>query len=246
MADWQFWSGRHVLVTGHMGFKGSWLVAALDRAGARTVGFGHDDRPDPLLYRFLKFRNHVSIEADVNDTERLRHALSEHEIETVIHMAAQPFVRASYAAPLQTVRDNVLGTASVLDAISSAASVKAAIMVTSDKVYENREWHWPYREADSLGGADPYSASKAAAEIITAAFRRSFFASDKSAQVATVRAGNVIGGGDWGADRLLPDAARAFSSGEPLVVRNPAAVRPWQHVLDALSGYLMVARRMLD
>lgn len=240
-----FWSGRRVLITGHMGFKGAWLTAQLDRAGAYTIGFGRDARPDPLLYRRLRFRNHLSIDADVNETDHLRATLVEQDTEIVFHLAAQPFVRASYGSPLGTVRDNALGTASVLDAIRTAGGVRAAIIVTSDKVYDNREWVWPYRETDRLGGADPYSASKAAAEIITAAFRRSFFSGEGATQVATVRAGNVIGGGDWGADRLLPDAAIAFAKGSPLMIRNPRAVRPWQHVLDALAGYMLVARKMI-
>lgn len=244
--DPESWKGRHVLITGHMGFKGSWLTALLDRFGAETVGFGRDSRPDPLLYRQLRFQHHNGIEADVNETERLRGVLADNRIECVFHLAAQPIVLSSYEDPLGTFRDNVMGTASVLEAVRHSPTVRAAIIVTSDKVYENSEWAWPYRETDRLGGHDPYSASKAAAEIITASMISSYFKGGNGTRVATVRAGNVIGGGDWAEYRLVPDAIRCFSKGEDLLVRNPRSVRPWQHVLDPLSGYVMLAQAMLE
>ncbi len=245
MIDANIWKGRRVLVTGHMGFKGSWLTALLDRFGARTVGFGRDARPDPLLYRQLRFDRHESVVADVNETDRLAKALNDDAIECVFHLAAQPIVLTSYTDPLGTFRDNVMGTASVLEAVRRSPAVKAAIVVTSDKVYENQEWSWPYRETDRLGGHDPYSASKAAAEIVTQAMISSYFSAAGCAQVATARAGNVIGGGDWADHRLVPDAVRGFSKGEGLVLRNPRSVRPWQHVLDPLSGYVELAQAML-
>ena len=245
MMNKQIWKGRRVLITGHMGFKGGWLTALLDSFGAQTVGFGRDARPDPLLYRQLRFERHESVDADVNDTDRLRATLHGKQIDCVFHLAAQPIVLSSYRDPLGTFRDNVMGTASLLDAVRHSPTVRAVVVVTSDKVYENREWAWPYRETDRLGGRDPYSASKAAAEIITQSMISSYFAGQDSARIATVRAGNVIGGGDWAAHRLVPDAVRCFSKGEALVLRNPASVRPWQHVLDPLSGYVVLAQAML-
>jgi CDP-glucose 4,6-dehydratase len=241
-----FWRGRHALVTGHQGFKGSWLVSLLAHLGATTVGFGYDKRPDPLLSRLLRPQRHTGIEGDVNETARLEAVLREHEIEALFHLAAQPFVLKSYDDPIGTFRDNVLGTASVLDAACRVETVKAIVVVTSDKVYENREWDWAYRETDALGGKDPYSASKAAAEIVTRSMTHSFYRGDGKARVATGRAGNVIGGGDWGENRLVPDAARAFAKGEPLVVRNPGSRRPWQHVLDPLWGYVRLAESLLE
>ncbi len=185
----------------------------------------------------------------MRDAERLRASLRRAEPEVVLHLAAQPLVRRSYADPIETFGTNVMGTANLLDAVRSTPSVRAVVVVTSDKVYENHEWPWPYRESDELGGHDPYSSSKAATEIVTASYRRSFFPvdrlSDHGVGVATARAGNVIGGGDWAADRLVPDLIRGFERDEPVTIRNPAAVRPWQHVLEPLAGYLVLAQRLL-
>lgn len=239
----QDWAGRRVFITGHMGFKGAWLCALLSRLGAETFGYGLDPRPR-LLYRDLTLPRHTSVEGDINDTASLRAALAASAPDVVFHLAAQPLVRASYADPLATFETNVMGTARLLDAIRSVPSVRAALVVTSDKVYRNSEWAWGYRETDPLGGSDPYSASKAAAEILTSAMASSYF-SDGPVGLATVRAGNVIGGGDWAVDRLVPDAVRACEQGQPLVVRNPSSTRPWQHVLDPLAGYLAAAERLL-
>lgn len=242
--DPSFWSGRRVLITGHMGFKGSWLTSLLSRLGAHTFGYGQDDR-SPLLYRELSFDNHISANGDINDLNSLRSTLAVAQPEILIHMAAQPIVLRSYQDPIETFTDNILGTANVLEAARGSHSLKAVIVVTSDKVYKNNEWPWAYRENDRLGGNDPYSASKAAAEIVVASMAKSFFSDPGTARVVTVRAGNVIGGGDWADFRLLPDAARAFANGRPLVIRNPLSTRPWQHVLDPLSGYLMLAEDLL-
>ncbi len=239
-----FWAGRRVFVTGHMGFKGAWLCALLSRLGAETFGYGRDPRPR-LLYRELELKRHQSLEGDINDTEMLRAALAGFGPEVVLHLAAQSLVLPSYADPVGTFDTNVMGTARVLDAARNVPSVLAVVVVTSDKVYRNNEWVWGYRETDPLGGKDPYSASKAAAEIVVQSMARSYFSDAGAARIATARAGNVIGGGDWADHRLLPDAARAFSTGQPLPVRNPHSSRPWQHVLDPLAGYLMLAERLL-
>lgn len=240
-----FWRDRTVFVTGHMGFKGSWLVSLLSTLGARTIGFGKDDRT-PLLYQMLELPKHRSITGDINDTDLLAQALIESEASILLHLAAQPIVLKSYEDPLGTFRDNVMGTASTLEAARRSEALEAVVVVTSDKVYENRGWPWGYRETDTLGGHDPYSASKAAAEILAQSMRLSFFNGDGKAGMATARAGNVIGGGDWASYRLLPDAARAFSRGEILQIRNPNSTRPWQHVLEPLVGYLQLAEGLVE
>ena len=240
LIDRQFWRGRRVFVTGHMGFKGAWLCSLLAQLGAETLGFGKDER-ERLLYRELKLTGHSGRVGDINDIEPMRVALAESRADILFHLAAQPIVLTSYADPVGTFETNVLGTVRVLQAARAAASLRAIVVVTSDKVYHNDGWSRAYREQDALGGADPYSASKAAAEIATHSMRHSFFAKPDAARIATARAGNVIGGGDWAEFRLLPDAARAIGSGRPLVCRNPGSVRPWQHVLDPLSGYVMLA-----
>ena len=238
--DRQFWRGRRVFVTGHMGFKGAWLCSLLAQLGAETLGFGKDER-ERLLYRELKLTGHSGRVGDINDIELMRVALAESGADILFHLAAQPIVLTSYADPVGTFETNVLGTVRVLQAARAAASLRAIVVVTSDKVYQNDGSSRAYREQDTLGGADPYSASKAAAELAVHSMRHSFFAKPDAARIATARAGNVIGGGDWAEFRLLPDAARAIGSGRPLLCRNPGSVRPWQHVLDPLSGYIMLA-----
>lgn len=242
--DPAFWTDRPVLVTGHKGFKGAWLCSLLSRLGARTWGYGRDNRPQ-LLYDGLDIPGHIGVEGDVNNIESFSATLSESRAEVVFHLAAQSLVLQSYKDPIATFEDNVMGTARVLDAARRAPHLRSVIVITSDKVYRNNEWVWGYRETDPLGGNDPYSGSKAAAEIVTEAMVKSFFLSPGMPSVASARAGNVIGGGDWADFRLLPDAARALSQREPLKVRNPDATRPWQHILDPLIGYMMLAERIM-
>jgi CDP-glucose 4,6-dehydratase len=219
----EFWHGRRVFVTGHTGFKGSWLVTWLVRLGAQVTGYALPDN-------------------DVRDLDALRAVLADSGAEVVFHLAAQSLVRESYADPVTTYATNVMGTVHLLEAVRAAKHVRAVVVVTSDKCYDNREWLWPYRENEPLGGRDPYSSSKACQEIVASAYRNSF----GGAAIATARAGNVIGGGDSAKDRLVPDLMRAFSRGENAVIRNPSAIRPWQHVLEPLHGYLMLAEAILD
>jgi CDP-glucose 4,6-dehydratase len=245
----EFWREKTVLVTGHTGFKGSWLSLWLSEMGARVVGYAL--APSSAKSNFVVSRvgeRIRSIEADVCDLNRLKEALAEYRPEIVFHLAAQSLVRASYADPIETFRTNILGTASVLEAIRQHPTAKAVVIVTSDKCYENREWFWGYRETEPLGGRDPYSSSKGCAELVTASFRSSYFHPADHGRhgigVATARAGNVIGGGDWATDRLIPDVLDAHGRSEELVIRNPAAVRPWQFVLEPLDGYLALAERL--
>lgn len=238
-----FWYDRSVFVTGHTGFKGSWLSVWLQLLGARVTGFALPPRGEPNLFEDANVAAAMrSMTGDVREIGALEHALAEAEPEIVFHLAAQPIVRRSYADPLGTITSNVLGTANLLEAVRHTPSVRVVVVVTTDKVYENNEWHWGYREADTLGGRDPYSASKACAELVAAAYRESFF--DRRVALATVRAGNVIGGGDWSEDRIVPDIVRAIARGNPVEIRSPRAVRPWQHVLEPLGGYLLVAERL--
>jgi CDP-glucose 4,6-dehydratase len=238
-----FWKGKRVFVTGHMGFKGAWLCSLLANLGAECFGFGRDER-ERLLYKELSLTAHSHRLGNVNDLGALKMALSESNADVLFHLAAQSIVITSYADPIGTFETNVMGTVRVLEAARTVPGLKAIVIVTSDKVYRNNERAWGYREQDALGGADPYSASKAAAEIATKAMVKSFFADSSAPRVATARAGNVIGGGDWAEYRLLPDAARAIGAGQPLVSRNPKSTRPWQHVLDPLAGYLMLAENL--
>jgi CDP-glucose 4,6-dehydratase len=241
-----FWSGRRVLVTGHTGFKGSWLALWLHSMGAHTVGFSRRERDAPALYDLAGVNDSVEfIEGDIRDAEAVTRAVESARPDVVLHMAAQPIVRRSYAEPAETFATNVMGTVNVLEAVRRAADVRVLVNVTTDKVYLNRGWVWPYREPEPLGGEDPYSASKAAAELATAAYRHSF-SEDGGARIATARAGNVIGGGDWAPDRLVPDVMRAALDGEPVVIRNPHMERPWQHVLCALHGYLLLCERLWE
>lgn len=239
--------GRSVFITGHTGFKGSWLSEWLLRLGADPAGFALEPPTDPSLFDELglaaRMRHTIG---DVRDLPMLRTALQAADPEVVFHLAAQPLVRLSYDEPVETYETNVMGTVNLLEAVRSCPSVRVVVIITSDKCYENRETGQAYREDDCLGGYDPYSSSKGCAEIVSAAYRRSFFGPASPVSVASARAGNVIGGGDWALDRIVPDCVRALQAGEPIIVRNPDAVRPWQHVLEPLSGYLHLAARMLD
>ena len=241
-----FWRSRRVLVTGHTGFKGSWLCLWLQSLGAEVVGFSTGRPSSPCMYELAQIGDGMtSIEGDIRDTDAVREAFAGQRPEVVIHLAAQPLVRRSYVDPVGTYAANVMGTVNVLDAVRQTDSVRVAINVTTDKVYENREWEWGYREDEAKGGRDPYSNSKACSELVTSAYRDSFF-SESGVGVATVRAGNVVGGGDWGEDRLIPDIMRAALAGEELLIRNPNAIRPWQHVLNPLSGYLKLAESLWE
>ncbi len=242
-----FYAGKRVLVTGHTGFKGGWLARWLGRMGAQVSGFALEPDQHPSLFELARIGSDMSsVIADVRDFDALKRVVDEQEPEIVFHLAAQSLVRRSYREPIETYSTNVMGTVHLLDACRSASSVRAVVIVTSDKCYENREWVWGYRENEPLGGHDPYSSSKGAAEIVTAAYRRSFFAEKGGAGIASARAGNVIGGGDWSEDRLLPDIVRGASAGTQTIIRNPGSTRPWQHVLEPLSGYLLLARRLFE
>ena len=252
MIEKAFWRGRRVLVTGHTGFKGGWLSLWLERLGAEVTGYALAPASSPNLYESANVARGLteSIFADVRDFDRLRGVIRVARPEIVIHMAAQALVRSSYADPIETYSVNVVGTVTLLEAIRRAGGVRAVVSVTSDKCYENREWAWGYRESDPMGGFDPYSSSKGCAELATAAMRASFFHSESwsghKVAVASARAGNVIGGGDWAEARLVPDLIRAFAAGRAAAVRRPEAVRPWQHVLEPLSGYLVLAERLVE
>jgi CDP-glucose 4,6-dehydratase len=233
-----------VLLTGHTGFKGSWLALWLQRLGARVHALSLPPATDPSHWSLLGL-DVAETTGDIRDPEVVRRVVAQAQPEIVFHMAAQSLVRTSYRDPLATWSSNVMGTAHVLDACREAPGLRAIVVVTSDKCYENTETAVPFREDDRLGGRDPYSASKAATELVAASYRESFYSNGQRALVATARAGNVIGGGDWSADRLVPDLVRAVGAGRPLEVRNPQAVRPWQHVLEPLSGYLALGERLL-
>jgi CDP-glucose 4,6-dehydratase len=244
-----FWSGRRVFVTGHTGFKGSWLCAWLERLGAQVTGFALAAPTQPSLFEEAALAQGMThVEGDVRDVVAVREAMTRAQPEVVFHLAAQSLVRPSYAEPVETFATNVMGTVHVLDAARHVGSVRALVNVTSDKCYENRETNRAYAEGDALGGRDPYSNSKACSELVTMAYRQSFFAPGDgavaSAGIASARAGNVIGGGDWALDRLVPDLLRAFERGVPAIVRSPNSVRPWQHVLEPLAGYLALAERL--
>jgi CDP-glucose 4,6-dehydratase len=239
-------AGRSVLVTGHTGFKGGWLTLWLASLGAEVTGFSlaPDQGPDNLFDRARVGEACRSVIGDIRDRAAVERVVEEARPSVVFHLAAQPLVRRSYADPVGTIASNVLGTAHVLEACRRSGTVEAVVCVTTDKVYENREWCWPYREADPLGGADPYSASKSAAEMVARAYMTTL-AEPARWRVATARGGNVIGGGDWSEDRIVPDILRSIRAGAPLVLRNPGATRPWQHVLELCAGYLLLAERLL-
>lgn len=243
--DPDFWSGRRVLLTGHTGFKGAWLALWLQMLGARVTGFSLGIPTDPSLYEVARVGEEMeSIDGDVRDFRAVAKALDLSQPEVVIHMAAQSLVRRSFSEPRMTYEVNVIGTVNLLDAMRDSADVRAVVNVTSDKCYENREWEWAYRECEAMGGHDPYSSSKGCAELITDAYRRSFYRPAGGPQLASARAGNVIGGGDWGKDRLVADLMRGALAGRAVHVRNPDSVRPWQHVLNPLSGYLTLAQAL--
>lgn len=246
MADGFDWRGRRVFLTGHTGFKGGWTALWLAQKGAVVRGYALDPSTEPNLFTVAKVGIVVEdVRGDIRDKARLDAAMREFVPEVVLHMAAQPLVRASYEDPIGTYETNVIGTARVLDAVRRTPSVRAVVSVTTDKVYENEETLRPYKESDALGGYDPYSSSKAGAELVTAAYRRSYLAAAGVA-VATARAGNVIGGGDWSGDRLIPDLVKGFLAGEAVKIRRPQAIRPWQHVLEPVMGYLQLAERLLS
>jgi CDP-glucose 4,6-dehydratase len=249
LMDVSFWKSRRVFVTGHTGFKGSWLALWLHSMGAEVCGYALDPPTEPNLYRLLDLEGQIqSIRGDIRELGGLESAMRGFAPEVVLHMAAQPLVRLSYQSPVETYTVNVLGTVHLLEAVRRTPSARAVVVVTSDKCYENQEWARPYLEHEAMGGHDPYSSSKGCAELVTSAYRRSFFHPDgwsgHRVGVASARAGNVIGGGDWAPERLVPDIMRAWAAGEPAVIRNPEAVRPWQHVLEPLSGYLALAERL--
>lgn len=239
-----FWSGKKVLVTGHTGFKGSWLCLWLQSLGAKVTGYSLEPPTTPNLFKLAKVEeNMISIIDDIRNRERLISVIKECKPEIVFHLAAQPLVRKSYKNPVETFETNIMGTVNILDAIRFCEDTKVVVNITSDKCYENQEWLWGYRETDSMGGHDPYSCSKGCSELITTSFRKSYF-KEKGISLASARAGNVIGGGDWAEDRLVPDLIKSFINKQNPVIRNPAAIRPWQHVLEPSKGYMMLAEAM--
>ena len=242
-----FWKGKKVFLTGHTGFKGGWLSLWLVSMGAKVTGYALAPNTTPNLFDVLGIdsmieKSHI---ADIRDLACLQNAMSQAKPDVVIHMAAQPLVRYSYANPVETYATNVMGTVNVLEGTRVIDTVRATIVVTTDKCYENKEWVWGYRENEPMGGYDPYSNSKGCAELVTSAYRQSYFSNSNSTnRIASARAGNVIGGGDWSEDRLIPDVINAFEANKPLMIRNPLATRPWQHVLEPLSGYLILAQAL--
>lgn len=244
-----FWQGKRVFLTGHTGFKGSWLSLWLQQLGADVTGYSLAPPTQPSLFELADVASGMrSLQGDIRDGEALSQALQHARPDIVIHMAAQPLVRYSYANPVETYATNVMGVVNLLEAVRKSPGLRAVVNVTTDKCYENKEWDWGYRENEPMGGHDPYSSSKGCAELVTAAYRNSFFSPARHAEhgvaLASARAGNVIGGGDWAQDRLIPDILRAIESGCPVPIRSPFAIRPWQHVLEPLSGYLTLAESL--
>jgi len=245
MHNSKFWNGKKVFITGHTGFKGGWTVLWLKKLGAVVKGYALAPNTEPSLFEISKIA--VGIEshiADVRDLDTLKKSMADFEPDIVIHMAAQPLVLESYRDPVETYQTNVMGTVNLFEAVRVCKSVKAVVNVTTDKCYKNNEWVWGYRENDPMGGYDPYSSSKGCSELVTSAYRQSFFHDETEVSIGTARAGNVIGGGDWSSNRLIPEALRAFKLDEPVIIRNPLATRPWQHVLEPISGYLMLAEKL--
>ncbi len=249
--DYSFWKGRKVFITGHTGFKGSWLSLWLYSLGSEVTGYALNPPTEPSLFDLCGIDRIVkSVISDIRDAETLTKAMSEAAPEIVIHMAAQPLVCDSYEKPVETYAINVMGTVNLLEAVRNCNNVRAVVNVTTDKCYENKEWFWGYRENEPMGGYDPYSNSKACSELVTSAYRSSFFNlkdySNHGVALASARAGNVIGGGDWATHRLIPDCIRAILKGEKIVIRKPHAIRPWQHVLEPLSGYMLLAQNLYE
>lgn len=249
--DVSFWKGKKVLITGHTGFKGSWLSLWLQSLEADVVGISLDPPTTPSLYEQAQVADGMaSLREDIRNLDKMKYIFTEHQPEIVFHLAAQPLVRYSYREPVETYATNVMGTLHILEAIRACKSVRAAVMVTTDKCYNNREWEWGYRENEPMGGHDPYSSSKGCAELLIASYRDSYFPAREyschQTAIASVRAGNVIGGGDWAEDRLIPDIIRAFQNGETVQIRNPNAIRPWQHVLEPLAGYIELAEGLFS
>ena len=241
MVTKNFWKNKKVLITGHTGFKGSWLSLWLQHLGAKVTGVSLDPPTNPSLYQQAEVASGmISLRQDIRNGEKLKELFQQQQPEIIFHLAAQPLVRYSYKEPVETYETNVMGTLHVLEAIRTIDSVQASILITTDKCYQNREWHWGYRESDPVGGHDPYSSSKGSAELLIASYRDSYLPN-----IASVRAGNVIGGGDWAEDRLIPDIIRAFQKNEIVEIRNPDAIRPWQHVLEPLAGYMQLAEQMV-
>lgn len=240
-----FWKGKKVFLTGHTGFKGSWLSLWLQAMGAQVQGFALAPPTEPALFNEARVAKGMQSEiGDIRDLQAVTDSMTAFDPDVVIHMAAQPLVRLSYREPVETYATNVMGSIHVLEAARKCPNLRAIVNVTTDKCYENQEWDWGYREDEPMGGRDPYSNSKGCVELLSSAYRKSFFCEEGSAALATARAGNVIGGGDWAEDRLIPDILRAIEQGVPVVVRNPQATRPWQHVLEPLSGYLVLAQHL--
>jgi len=244
MIDQEFWKGKRVFLTGHTGFKGSWLSLWLFSLGAKVRGYALNPPTSPSLFNEAKIASIIDSQiGDIRDQKSLYKSMTEFNPDILIHMAAQPLVRYSYDVPIETYEVNVIGTVKVLEVARSCSNLKAIVNITTDKCYENDGRSEGYKEDDPMGGYDPYSSSKGCAELVTSAYRRSFL-QDQGVALASVRAGNVIGGGDWACDRLIPDILRSFESGDPVIVRNPEAIRPWQHVLEPLSGYLILAQNL--
>lgn len=242
-----FYNSKTVFISGHTGFKGSWLALWLKALGANVVGFSLEaEESRKAYYQALELDSKInSIYGDIRDFNHLNDAIECSKAETIFHLAAQPLVRASYADPIETYSTNVMGTVNLFEAARNSTSVKSIVNITTDKCYENKEWDWAYRESDTLGGFDPYSSSKACSELVSSAYRSSFY-NNSGIKLATARAGNVVGGGDFSEDRIFPDIVEAISKNKPIVLRNPEAVRPWQHVLDALFGYLILGMRLTN
>ncbi|QSX07154.1 CDP-glucose 4,6-dehydratase [Sedimentibacter sp. zth1] len=247
MINQGFWKNKNVFITGHTGFKGSWLSFWLIMMGAKVSGYALKPNSQPSLFEILKLNDKVNSNiGDINDLKELNKVVKMVKPDIVFHMAAQPIVRESYNDPIYTFNTNIMGTANLFESIRDIENVKAIVNITTDKVYKNNEWDWPYREIDVLGGNDPYSCSKACSELITNSYRESFYKEKYNTLIATARAGNVIGGGDWASDRIIPDCIRAFKNDTPVIIRNKFSIRPWQHVLEPLSGYLVLAQKLYE
>lgn len=247
MIDLSFFKGKRVFLTGHTGFKGTWLSSVLRLAGAEVTGYALEPSTSPSLFEQTGIeRNMHSVIGDVRDYAKLTDAIAQSKPEVVFHLAAQPLVRLSYKKPIETYETNVMGTVHILEALRNTSTIRSFVNVTTDKVYENREWLWGYRENENLNGFDPYSNSKSCSELVTASYRNSFFQSENAPAISTARSGNVIGGGDYSEDRIIPDCIRAARAGKEIVIRNPHSTRPYQHVLECLSGYLLLAQRQYE